>query len=336
MSTLLRNLAAYLRTAPNKADYHIINRADTGSEETAFVPLEPGFKPARIVEGDGTMRRMPVGSPKETRLTHFLDGIERMHIPCYRSIVPMVYAFTAAVVRRRNDDKKMATWKWDSNESIYIPDAYFDTSDMASRLSITLVNQDDDPESKPIEPNPALMIERCRKRAQKDRERLEHSLLETWAREFGGSDDDWLLLDGSLPYAEERYSNVVGLIKSHQTTYFQAKDQIEILSLAAGERSSIFKVERRGGTPPLTWYLRLRPNDGRDVFFGLIRLEIADAPGALDMVDEISRWILSERQPLSLPDGRWDRLLYPIRDCEQFLRSIAPSRIMMEAAMMGI
>jgi len=37
----------------------------------------------------------------------------------------------------------------------------------------------------------------------------------------------------------------------------------------------------------------------------------------------VSRWILAERAPLATPDGRWDRLLYPIHEVETFLRARA-------------
>jgi hypothetical protein len=47
--------------------------------------------------------------------------------------------------------------------------------------------------------------------------------------------------------------------------------------------------------------------------------------------DRISTWLLSERSPLAAPDPRWDKIFYPIRDCEEYLRSIAPSPTMMEA-----
>ena len=40
--------------------------------------------------------------------------------------------------------------------------------------------------------------------------------------------------------------------------------------------------------------------------------------------DVVSGWLLAETTPISLPDLRWDRLIYPIRDCEQFLRARAP------------
>ena len=39
--------------------------------------------------------------------------------------------------------------------------------------------------------------------------------------------------------------------------------------------------------------------------------------------DEVSRWILAEASPLALPDARWDKMVYGIRDCEEFLRAVA-------------
>jgi hypothetical protein len=36
-------------------------------------------------------------------------------------------------------------------------------------------------------------------------------------------------------------------------------------------------------------------------------------------VDELSRWILAERAPVSTPDVRWDRLLHGIRAVEEYL-----------------
>ena len=38
--------------------------------------------------------------------------------------------------------------------------------------------------------------------------------------------------------------------------------------------------------------------------------------------DEISRWLLAEGTPLALPDSRWDRMAYGIRDSEEFLKAI--------------
>jgi hypothetical protein len=42
-----------------------------------------------------------------------------------------------------------------------------------------------------------------------------------------------------------------------------------------------------------------------------------------DRADEVSRWIMAEASPLALPDARWDKMVYGIRDCEEYLRAVA-------------
>ena len=41
-----------------------------------------------------------------------------------------------------------------------------------------------------------------------------------------------------------------------------------------------------------------------------------------DRADQISLWILAEASPLALPDARWDKMVYGIRDCEEFLHAV--------------
>ena len=72
---------------------------------------------------------------------------------------------------------------------------------------------------------------------------------------------------------------------------------------------------------------RLRDPVGHDPLWGLVRVEIAQPPRiSLDDVgpqaDTISRWILAESSPLAMPDARWDKMVYGIRDCEEFLRAV--------------
>jgi hypothetical protein len=55
-----------------------------------------------------------------------------------------------------------------------------------------------------------------------------------------------------------------------------------------------------------------------------VRVEIANDPST-DLrarADEVSSWLLAESTPLALPDSRWDRMAYGIRDSEEFLRAI--------------
>ena len=73
----------------------------------------------------------------------------------------------------------------------------------------------------------------------------------------------------------------------------------------------------------MSWYLRVRSAKGHDPLWGLVRVEVAEAERPTERADEISRWVLAEMSPLSLPDGRWDKMAYGIRDCEEFLRAIS-------------
>ena len=54
-----------------------------------------------------------------------------------------------------------------------------------------------------------------------------------------------------------------------------------------------------------------------------VRAEIALSDDAVSRADEISRWIIAEGSPLSLPDGRWDKMSYGVRETEEFLRAIS-------------
>ncbi len=55
------------------------------------------------------------------------------------------------------------------------------------------------------------------------------------------------------------------------------------------------------------------PWEQHDVLHGLVRLERPPDVAAVGEATGVSRWMLAERVPLSAPDSRWDRLIYPIR-----------------------
>ncbi len=98
-----------------------------------------------------------------------------------------------------------------------------------------------------------------------------------------------------------------------------------VLQMGGGRRSSIFKPVRPEIGEVYSWYLRLRAPVGHDIYWGLARLEGAARAETLEVADEISGWLLSETAPLALPDPRWHVLLYPIRDCEAYLRARMPT-----------
>jgi hypothetical protein len=66
------------------------------------------------------------------------------------------------------------------------------------------------------------------------------------------------------------------------------------------------------------------PWEGNDLLYGLVRIEARAHADTLVAASAISAWLLRERAPVSTPDARFDRLLYPIHDVETYLRSRAP------------
>lgn len=335
---LLKKFAAYLKTVPDEHSFQVALQGDQG-EEFSLPAAEPTVAPeAEIVEGSG-MELCPVGAPSGTCFTHFLDGAQdTRRIGFYRYTAPILYGFIGAVIRERNSDRCMSTYDKVSQENLYFSFAHLDSAELRT-AGIECRDASEKPADgqEASDVHPLRLLEVARRKVSNDRAELERGLAERW---IAGciSNNEWLLWDGSITSSIDvsKHPRVVGVVKSHQTQYFTAEDQRRILSLKVGERSSVFKPRGRGWSPVYSWYLRLHPNAGRDVYFGLIRVEAAAARETVAMADKISRWLLSERSPLSLPDGRWDRMIYPIRDCEQYLRSIAPSKIVIEAALAGL
>lgn len=291
---------------------------------------------AEVVEGvGGRLRAIAVGAPTASRFTSFLDGIQRSSVALYHGPVPIVHAYAAAVVRSRRARRMgtlcgaenghgLETRYHEEREALFFPFELVDRTLIAA-AGVPPDQMEDTGGGEALPLFPPALYARAEARINRWREDLEIELAERWC--LSGDDPGWLLVDGSLTQSSTLAAcpRAVGVIKGHRTRFFDGDDARILLGLRAGERTSVFQPKTRRFTPVYSWYLRLRSAVGRDVFWGLVRVEVAADEASLARADEISRWLLAETSPLALPDARWDRLLYPIRDCEQFLRSRAPN-----------
>ncbi len=317
----LRNLSRSLREALSHAPGE--GSPPAALELSGLVLDPPRIGECQPVEGE-SLTAIAVDASGEVGFRAFLDGAQRSTIADYAGTVPIVAGRIAAVIRTRLD-RRMSTWREGhlAEAHLYAPlrllpfIAREDIESSGLELRDTL-KPDDESSGHPIE-----LLRRAVDRVKYDREQLEQRLAEQWV----SSMDEPLFVDGGLPVGDRAAvsSHCVGVIKSHHTIYAPGDALSVVLGLRDGERSSVFVVQRSWGPPVLSWYLRLREAPSHDPFMGLVRVEVArTADGDLTArADRVSRWILAERAPLALADSIWDRMVYGIRDCEEYLRATA-------------
>lgn len=172
------------------------------------------------------------------------------------------------------------------------------------------------------------MRERSLVRVRALRERLEGGMLRQWEGDDRTLEDSeaWIAVDGQLRDIRESNRRAVGLIKSVARPEFVGKDVGMLLDLEPGMRTTSFvpdwQLRRDLSEQRTSWYLRMWPRQrGADALGSLMRIE-APRDTETEMVDEISRWVMAERAPLSKPDPRWPAMIYPIHYVEKILKPL--------------
>lgn len=283
----------------------------------------PRIASAQCIEGQRLRAHRVTGEP-EVRFAGFLDGIQRARIACHRNGVPIVDGTVAAVVRVRVN-RRFVTWGHRTpivSRRLYMPLALLRCEGHAEVGGFEIVDTSYDERTKElVSRHPAALRAVAFERVGRDRDEAERKLAELWC--VDGAEP--LFIDGGISGSGRvaAASCAVGVIKSHQTLFADGDALDVVMSLKRGERSSVFTPTAQRRSPVMSWYLRLRDPRGHDAMFGLVRIEVSPSDDVAARANEVSRWVMGEAAPLSLPDSRWDRMAYGIRDCEQFLRAIA-------------
>ena len=296
----------------------------------AAAPLEqmpadaepPSIIDAQVVE-DATVRARSVPGDPAVGFLGFLDGTQKSEVIAWDGPAPIVLGRVAAAVRIRME-RRLVTWRQPLvTHRLYIPFAYSPRAQWAGVFpSESLV--DTTPVTAhagiPVQ-HPTLLLERARHAVQLDRERAEQRLAAEWCVDAAGP----LFVDGSISGSDivARASCTVGVIKSHRMLYTAGAAADVTLALRAGQRTPVFRIAPRSRSSVYSWYLRLRDFTGHDAMWGLVRVEVAETDRVTERADEVSRWVLAEMAPNAMPDTRWDKMAYGVRNCETFLRAIS-------------
>ena len=319
-----RRLSNALRdTAPLTDVPRALELSERGAREA------PALREAELLEGRKQAARRLSGDP-EARFDAFLDGSQLTLVAHWVGPVPVVHGTVSAVIRRRLD-RRLTTWRAPIvRHALYAPvpllsRAAADALDAAGVDVVDTMAQRD-----PDTAHPFALQDLAYLRVLADRERVEQELAEQWV----AVEDGLLFIDGGIAGSAKvaAADNVVGVVKTHQTLHAAPEDLQVIAGLAVGERTGVVRiagsrVPRARSRAVASWYLRTASAAGRDPFFGLVRIEVALATNAqpatlTKRADDVSRWVLAERTPLAIPDPRWDRMAYGIRDAEEYLRAV--------------
>jgi len=311
-----RRLAALLPDGASGGVERPLEHLALGSAEP------PRLISATVLEGRALLAH-PVEGVPVARFAAFLDGTQTSRVVAHIDGVPIVHGTTAAVVRERLE-RRLRTWRAPRIERrVYAPLALLPAAQRRAlqESGLPLV---DTAESRPAESlHPFALQDAAIHAVQDDREALERELAEAWCADASGE----VLVDGSLTGSEvvATSERAIGMVKSHRTLYAEGAALRAVLQLPQGHRSSVFRVTSPKRTPVASWYLRVRDPAGRDPLWGLVRIEVADNAGGRALprrANDVSLWVLAEALPLATPDSRWDKMVYGIRDCEEFLRAI--------------
>jgi hypothetical protein len=288
-----------------------------GLTPASFIPEASGgrtddaaIRPARLIEGD-RLEWLPVGPAERwPDPLAFLDGVQRTELLAYSGHSPIIVAEIAAAVRERSHRQLRTVLEERRSLVLARPEALDAAGDVVAGFDLVAL-----PAAEPG--HPSLDMIQAARAVDKARGALE---LSVGARYRAGS-SGWLVVDGGLTESPDLAADprMVGVVKSHASLPFDGPDLDRYLRLPQAHRSSIFAPETRSLAPVSSWALRLWPWEGKDLFHGLVRVEVAPSC-APEKADILSRWLLSERAPLSAPDRRWDRLLYGVHSVEQYLR----------------
>ncbi len=293
----------------------------------AVKPLENGMEVVHVPVGDATFKG-------------FVDGIQRTRVITFIDGVPLAHGYAAAVVRERQD-RKMTTWR-DAriSSSIFLPRNAVSQEQWQTfantGIQLIDISNDDLPH------HPLAWQRQLLDKVSGEREELEKQLVLEWNK----AEEGLLWVDGGVSGISGAVThkladiNTVGVIKSHNTLYYDESRVRDLLLLKAEHRTRVGYITHRLRSPVLSWYLRLSGSASGDPLHGLVRVELLlpesvhseiKAAGEIsaqteaelsELATTVSGWILAERLPLSLPDARWDRLTYGIHDCESYLRAL--------------
>lgn len=310
---------------------------------------------ANFIEAMNTIYPVSYDYPDDagkSEFKFFEDGRQRTiqigHIPVehgeHQVLLPVHYFAVGAVILERREDRRLQVWgSPEIEEGIFVATSLVRDDKLLEEYKsagLPIVSTD-----RPKKNDYYALRSGALQKAKSLRLEVEDRLIKRW-RTSEESADTYLVIDGTLMNFRDELnvSRCIGVSKSFSSRYFEPTDHARIMRMKEYERSWTFRFHeeegddlRKGARERISWYLRLRDGTRHDPEFGLIRVEISKKylKESSDYADRFSKSLISERLPTSYPAPRWDKHLFPIRVCENYLSSVMPTGSTIIASMKG-
>ena len=272
---------------------------------------------------------------EDVNLVYFARMMQRTqligHFIHNGSEVPVHYAITGAIVLRRIN-KRFQVWSEpELRRNVLLPFEFVkDPSllkDFANEQEFHLV---DTGGNRPEYTQHRIAAVRT---ARELTMQLRTRLYNRWRKDEGSDLTKFILISGmvaDVPNADLS-SNFVATARRVYVPWQNAEILEPHLLIPPYHRGALLRsinTEDHDPMPKYTWYIRMRGSAKADPEFGLLRCTCIakDETEAIERANALTTRLLDERLPVTFPAETWDRLIFPLKLCRDYLDSLVPSR----------
>jgi hypothetical protein len=307
-----------------------------GHLEEELFRIREGYHQFRLdpVEADHPKTNFRSAPPaSDLELVYFSKELQRTqlvgHFRHQGYEIPVHYGLTGAIILKRTD-KRFGAWHQPKLENfVLLPFEFSDAAVRAQFEGIPGLRILDSGGTRPEYTQ--LRIDAVRK-AHALTQQLRGELLHEW-RTLEGADNTQVLVASGIDVDTPNSALTPNFVALSEQVYvpWQNSQVLERqLQIGEHERGQVLKATKVEGDPmtKYTWFIRLRLSAKADPEFGLLRCTIIakDDADAIERANRFSTCVMAERLPVTFPAEGWDKLIFPVKLCRDYLESLIPTK----------
>jgi hypothetical protein len=273
--------------------------------------------------------------PDNVNLVYFARTMQRTQLIghfVHRGIeVPLHYSITGAIVLQRVGRKFRVWGEPELRNNVLVPFQFVENRSILEQFESTRELRLVDTGGERAEYTQLrIAAVKCARELTLE---LRGRLYLKWRKAEGADLSNYLVASGMVADVPNKWltKNFVALARRVYVPWQNSELLEPQLAIPAFQRGQVMRTVNAVGDDTMekyTWFVRLRSSSQADPEFGLLRCTcIADNDAeAVQRADAISARLIDERVPVTFPAEHWDRLIFPLKLCRDFLESMVPTR----------